>query len=152
MILKRKDLSNVMLNMVIESIFVQMSEKPQFIKPLYNIKKMVDQINIAKNKMRDDFQNIIIKKYGEFDGDKMIPEDNNFGFKLKEGIDQEALKKEVDAFGEGDVQVNRNPLTLDDLASVTIVPAHLAVLEPFIADPEWQTEIPIGTGNVRSIS
>lgn len=104
----------------------------------YHIKKMIDHVNQKMNHALKEYKKEIGEKYGKLSkkGEIIQNMENDYGFELLEGVDEFALKKEIEAYGEKEVIVNRQPLTLKDLEGIRISAAELGALEGFVEDPE----------------
>ena len=131
-LMKRKDITQMHFTMTLQ----KMAQQPFTSKTSYRWKKMLDAVNAAKKKVSTEYINQIAKVHGVVDGENAAPDDNEYGFKLKEDVDADVVKKESDAFGEADVEIDRDPLTLADFEDMKVTPAELSALGAVVSDQE----------------
>jgi hypothetical protein len=98
-------------------------------------KKMHDAYESAMKKIRSDYTEQVVRKYGVFDDkDQLVPDQTPWGFKLQEGVVQEEFDKANDDFHQQEITIDREPLTLADFREVKISASELTCLAPFLAE------------------
>lgn len=88
----------------------------------------------AADKEMQDFNEArmnLIQKYGEKDENGELITDENKNCKIPEAGLQE-FSTELNELVETEIEINVNPLNIDDLADKEFTPAEMAILEPFV--------------------
>lgn len=88
----------------------------------------------AADKEMQDFNEArmnLIQKYGEKDENGELITDENKNCKIPEAGLQE-FSAELNELVETEIEINVNPLNIDDLEDKEFTPAEMAILEPFI--------------------
>lgn len=124
-------LSNQTLQMTMQKL----THTPMNSKTAYRIKKFSDEIEKSLKTMYASFKSDIGKEYGELDEKgNLKPDQNNYGFKMKEGCDEKKLEEAVHKFNEISVTIDRWKLNLSDLAEVKMSASELSAIDPFIEE------------------
>lgn len=88
----------------------------------------------AADKEMQDFNEArmnLIQKYGEKDENGELITDENKNCKIPEAGLQK-FSAELNELVETEIEINVNPLNIDDLEDKEFTPAEMAILEPFI--------------------
>ena len=131
---KYKDVTQASFMMALQKMAGQpLNDK----KVAYRFKKISDKIISAKNKIRDHYQKEIAQKYGEMDTKgNLIPDTNEYGYKLKADVDNAELQKDLEAFGEHEIEIDREKLSLSDFDEIKVAPSEFSALDCIIQDPD----------------
>jgi nucleoside-triphosphatase THEP1 len=126
----------------------KLGQAPLPAKSAYHVKRLIDGLSNASNRVRDLYRQDICKVHGIDDGKGGFVPDDEHGFKFAEGADKDAVVKAIQDFGNREIEVDKYKLTLGDLEKVEISAAELSHLDPVIFDEEG----PIAVDNVQAIS
>ena len=117
--LKNKDISSNEFVLACQ----KMSAAPLPIKAAYNVKKMLDALQIAKKKIGKEYEETIYAKYVIKEEGKpdSMPEDN------------EDFQKENTVFGDNEVVIDRDLLDIESMGDIKLTARDLSALEPILS-------------------
>lgn len=92
------------------------------------LKKLEEELDLF-NKTRVE----IIKKYGEKDDNGELKTDDNGNVKIVEESVNAFNQEMLDLLNQ-EIEINANPITLDDLENINFTPAEITTLMPFIQE------------------
>ena len=112
-------------------------DQPMQSRHAFKFKRLMKALEKAKTKIKDRWIATVVKDYAEHVDGKFVPEQSQYGFKVKEGVDPAALAQAVAEFGEQPVTIYSEKLLLSEFEDVKISPQEAEALEPFChAEPE----------------
>ena len=92
------------------------------------LKKLEEELDLF-NKTRVE----IIKKYGEKDDNGELKTDDNGNVKIVEESASVFNQEMLDLLNQ-EIEINANPIALDDLENINFTPAEITILIPFIQE------------------
>lgn len=105
-------------------------------KTAYQILKVCRKVDQTLKKVRDEYTDQIVKKYGVFDEKGNLTVDPQpWGFKLQDGV-QANFEADNEAFHRRELELDCLPLTQQELMEIKTSAAELSALGLFFQDPE----------------
>ena len=127
--MKYKELTNKKFHATMQWL----SNQRLAVKPGYQLMKIIQDLEKGLKVIASEWQNLV-DRYAEKDKDGQVVFEQAFGFKPKEEIKEEAIKA-ASEFGDRLYQIDRNPLTLQDLQTIDKISANeLILLSPIYVE------------------
>lgn len=98
--------------------------------------KVCRKVDETLKKVRDEYTDQLVKKYGVFDEKgNLTPDQQPWGFKLQDGV-QANFDADNEAFHRRELELDCQPLGITELSEIRTSAAELSALGLFFQDPE----------------
>lgn len=104
-------------------------------KVAYNVMRLAKELEKNMVELQKEWV-ALLGKYVQKDGTKWKLNEEKTDFMFIEGVDVEEAKTVVKAYLAREIEIDREPLKLEDLSAAKISPADISVLEPILTLPE----------------
>jgi septum formation topological specificity factor MinE len=104
-------------------------------KVAYNVMRLAKELEKTLVELQKDWIQLV-SKYVQVDGTQWKLNEEKTDFAYLDGIDAKEAKDAISAYMEQKVEIDREPLKLEDLEAAMLSPSDLSVLEPLLTFTE----------------